>query len=179
MSSFTNYACYFLILILILSVPVFAQQPTIEIYTDKNTYLSGQRGIIDIEVKTFGRISEAEIELEIISPGGVPIFGDIIYTKIPNEIVLNENTEQTIQTLYQETIDFMGPEKTACRSIEFEVPIDATEGIYTLYMRMTSPGLVLEKTKYLFISGGGEAVDFVIIIYIIILIFSLYLIWRG
>ena len=150
-----------------------------EIYTDKNTYLSGQRGTITIEIQTFGRISEAEIELEILSPGGKPIFGDIIYTKIPSEIVLNENTEQTIQTLYQETIDFMGPEKTATKSIDFEIPIDATEGIYTLYMRMTSPGLTLDKTKYIFISGGGQVVDIVIIIYILILIFSLYLVWRG
>jgi hypothetical protein len=172
--------CFFvLVLILILSVPVFAQDPSIEIFTDKNTYLSGHRGTITVEVKTYGRISEAEIELEILSPSGIPIFGDIIYTKIPSQIVLNENTEQTVQTLYQETIDFMGPEKTATKSIDFEVPIDATEGIYTLYARMTSPGMTLESRKYLFIGGGGEAVDFVIIIYILILIFSLYLIWRG
>lgn len=168
-----------LISIIILSIPVFAQEPSIEIFTDKNTYLSGHRGTITFEIKTYGRISECEIELEIISPSGRPIFGDIIYTKIPSVIVLNENTEQTVQTVYEEKIDFMGPEKTAIRSIDFEVPIDATEGIYTLYARMTSPGMTLESSKYLFIGGGGEAVDFVIIIYIIILIFSLYLVWRG
>ena len=158
-------------LVLFLLVPVMAQEPSIEVYSDRSTYLSGQIGTITVEVKTFGRISEAEIELEIFSPSGSPIFGDIIYTKIPSKIVLNENTEQTVQTLYQETIDFMGPEKTAVKTIEFEVPVDATEGVYTLYARMTSPGLTLESRKFLFISGGGEAVD--------ILIFSLYLVWRG
>jgi hypothetical protein len=172
--------CFLVILlVLVLSVPVIAQEPSIEIYTDRNTYLSGQRGTVIIEAKTFGRISEAEIELEIFSPSGSPIFGDIIYTKIPSEIVLNENTEQTVQTLYDEDIDFMGPEKTASKSIDFEVPIDAPEGVYTLFARMTSPALTLESRKFLFISGGGEAVDFVLIIYIIILIFSLYLVWRG
>lgn len=167
-----------LALILIFSVTVFAQEPSVVISTDKNTYLSGEMGTISIEIETFGRMSEAEIELEIFSPGGVPIFGDIVYTKIPSEIVLNENTEQTIQALYRETIDFMGPEKSVVRNVNFEVPIDATEGIYTLYMKLTSPGLTLERNKYLFIVGGGEVVDFVIIIYIVILVFSLYLVWR-
>jgi hypothetical protein len=168
-----------IILFLLLSVSVFAQQPSMEIYTEKNTYLSGERGTINIRIDTFGRMSEAEIELEILSPGEKPIFGDIVYTKIPSEIILNENTEQTVQTLYQESIDFMGPEKTVIKSIGFEVPIDATEGIYTLYAKLTSPGMTLEKTKFLFISGGGEIIDVVILFYIVILIFSLYLVWRD
>ncbi|MFH1473839.1 MAG: hypothetical protein ABIE55_02995 [Candidatus Aenigmatarchaeota archaeon] len=168
-----------LALILVFSATVFAQEPTMEIYTDRSTYLAGEIGTIRIEIESFGRISEAEIELEILSPGGVPIFGDIIYTKIPSEIVLNENTGQTVQTLYKDTIDFMGPEKSVVKNINFEVPINAEEGVYTLFMRLTSPGLTLHKANYLFISGGGEIVDVVIIIYIIILIFSLYLVWRG
>ncbi len=167
-----------LALLLLLSMPVLAQQPSMEIITNKNTYLSGESGTITVRIESFGRISEAEIELEIISPGGVPIFGDIIYTKIPSEIVLNENTEQTVQTLYRDNIDFMGPEKTVERNVEFEIPIDVTEGVYTLYAKLTTPGMVLEDSKFLFISGGGEAVDVVIIIYILILTFSLYLVWR-
>jgi hypothetical protein len=173
-----KFQIFTLALILLLSASVFAQEPSMEIYADKSTYLSGEIGTITVEVKTFGRMSEAEIELEILSPGGKPIFGDIVYTKMPSEIILNENTAQTMQTLYEESIDFMGPEKSVMRTIDFEVPIDATEGVYTLYTKLTSPGMTLEKSKFLFISGGGEIVDVIIIIYIVILIFSLYLVWR-
>ena len=168
-----------LILTLALAMPVIAEQPKIEIYTDKNTYLSGERGIITAEIETFGVIHEAEIEMEILGPSGKFVYGDLLYIQIPKKTILNPNTMQTEQVLYHEDIDYLDAGKTIRRNINFEVPINAVEGIYTVIVRLASPYITLEGSKYLYISGGGEVIDIIIIIYIVILILSLYLIWRG
>ncbi len=177
-----------LILILFLSVPIFADELTIlkdmkgsriEIYTDKESYVSGERGTIIIEVETFGKMEQAEIEIEILSPGGKLVYGDLLYTQIPRKTVLNPYTEQTEQVIYHEDIGYMGPGKIVRRIVDFEVPIDAVKGTYTLNVKLRSPDITFGKSESLYISGGGEAIDVIILIYIVILIFSLYLVWRG
>jgi len=174
-----------LILIMFLAIPVSAdeliiyKEPRLEIYTDKNSYYAGEKGIITAEIETFGAIQEAEIEMEILSPEGKLVYGDLLYTKVPRESVLNPYTEQTVQVLYQEDIDYMSPGKIIRRNIDFEVPIDTKTGTYTINTKLVSPYMTLEKSKFLYISGEGEFVDVIIIIYIVILVFSLYLVWRD
>ncbi|NIM47135.1 MAG: hypothetical protein GTN40_03185 [Candidatus Aenigmarchaeota archaeon] len=177
-----------LILIMLLALPVVADELTIpkeakgsriEIYTDEESYYSGERGIIIAEIETFGEMQEAEIEIEILSPEGKLVYGDLLYTEIPRKTVLNAETEQTEQVIYHEDIGYMSPQKTIRRVIDFEVPIDAVTGTYTLNVNLRSPDITFGKSEFLYISGSGETIDFIILIYIVILIFSLYLIWRG
>jgi len=177
-----------LVLILFLAIPVVADELTIpkearesrlEIYTDKDSYYSGERGKIILEIETFGVMQETEIELEILSPEGKLVYGDILYTEIPRKTVLNPDTEQTEQVIYHEDIGYMSSGKTIRRVIDFEVPIDAVTGTYTLNIELISPDMSFGKSEFLYISGSGNNVDVIILIYIVILIFSLYLAWRG
>ncbi|NIO44037.1 MAG: hypothetical protein GTN36_00585 [Candidatus Aenigmarchaeota archaeon] len=177
-----------LVLVLFLAIPVVADEITIaketkesrlEIYTDRDSYYSGERGRIILEIETFGEMEEAEIELEILSPEGKFVYGDILYTEIPRKTVLNPDTEQTEQILYHEDISYMKPGKTIIRVIDFEVPIDAVTGTYTININLISPGITFGKSEFLYISGSGGSVDVIILVYIVILIFSLYLAWRG
>ena len=168
-----------------LAIPVTADQlivqqnPRLEIYANRDSYYAGEKGIITAEIETYGIIRQAEIELEILSPEGKLIYGNLLYTEIPQKSILNPYTEQTEQILYHENIEYMGPEKIVKRNIDFEVPIDAVTGTYTMNMILRTPEIELKKSGFLYISGGGQMIDFIILIYIVILIFSLYLIWRG
>jgi len=162
-----------------LTIPKDVKGSRIEIYTDKDSYFSGERGTIIAEIETFGEMQEAEIELEILSPEGKLVYGDLLYTKIPRKSVLNPGTEQTEQVLYHEDISYMSSGKTIRRVIDFEVPIDAVTGTYTLNVNLVSPDISFGKSEFLYISGSGQSVDVIIFIYIVILIFSLYLAWRG
>jgi len=176
-----------LILIVFLAIPVVADElvilsetkPKLEIYTDKESYHAGERGVITTEIETFGKIQEAEIEIEILSPEGKLVYGYLLYTEIPKETILNPYSDQTIQILYHEDIGYMSPGRIVRRDIVFEVPIDAITGTYTINTKLRSPDITLGKSKFLYISGSGEVIDIIILIYIVILIFSLYLAWRG
>jgi len=167
-----------LILILFLATPAFSQEPRIEIYTNKESYHAGERGIIIAEIETLGEMSEAEIEIEILSPEGKLVYGDLVYTRIPQRTVLNPYTEQTEQIIYHEDIEYLSPGKVVRRYVDFEIPIDVISGTYTVNVRLASAETFIEKSKSLYISGSGKYIEFVIVIYIVILIFSLYLLWR-
>ena len=158
---------------------IIIDQPQLDVYTDKCSYEAGDNGKIITEIKTYGIIKDALIEVEILTPEGKLVYGDILYTQIPIKTILNPTVTQTEQVVYHENIDYVGPEKTITRTIPFEVPFNAIEGFYTLNVRMTTPEMRMESSKNIYIIGGGEKVDLIMILYILTLVFSLYLIWRD
>ena len=158
---------------------IIIDQPELNVYADKCSYEAGDSGKIITEIKTYGMIEDTLIEVEVLTPEGKLVYGDILYTEVPIKTILNPTITQTEQVVYHENIDYVGPEKTITRTIPFEVPLDAAEGFYTLNVRMTTPKMKMEDSKNIYIIGGGEKVDLIMLLYIMTLILSLYLIWRD
>lgn len=175
-----------LILFLFLSTITFASEPIIivlekprlNVCTNKCSYFAGEIGELEMTIDSLGMISEAEVEVEVLSPEGKLVYGDLFYTEMPAKTLLNPYTEQTQQVIYHEHIDYLSPEKTVKRNVYFEIPLDAPTGEYTINVKLFSPDLRLEKTNKIYINGGEETVDLIIIFYILVLAFSLYLLWE-
>jgi hypothetical protein len=145
-----------------------AQEPKLNIYTDRSVYQSGESGIIFMELNTYGLIKDAEIEVVILSPENIIINGVIIYTEIPEKIIINKDIWQTEQIILREGLEFLHEEKTIMRSIDFTIPEAAPTGDYRIIAKATYIGGVLEQTGVIAIIGQG-VVDAIIVIYIIII----------
>jgi len=178
----------FLVLLLTISGPVLAgaedvltrpDQPALEIFTNKHSYLAGESGFVVLRLDTYGKIDSAEIEIEVLSESGKLVEGDILYTKIPARTIVNPETKQTVQFLYDESIHYFGPEKSIFRIIEFEIPMDIPTGDYAIAGRVTAGDMVLKGQTSVQIAGPGGFLDYIFLVYIAVLIYSLYLLRRN
>ena len=164
--------------ILILSAFVLAQQPNVQVYTDRGIYSAGECGTIFIDIDTFGKLSSAEIEALILSPEGQLVDGYIIITDIPEETVLNPQTEQTIQTIIEEDIEYFQEEMKVTRQVNFKLSENLPLGSYPIEVLVRSPEMSLQGSGSLMVVGPG-VFDITILIYIAIVIFSIYLMRGG
>jgi hypothetical protein len=154
------------------------QFPTMELLTNKESYSAGDSGFVVLRLDTYGMMDSADIEIEILSPSGKLVEGDILYTDIPEETVLNPETKQTVQVVYEESVEYFGPEKTIIRMVEFEIPMDVLTGDYMITGMASGGGSVLEQQKTVHITGPGGFMDYIFLVYIAMLVYSLYLLRR-
>ncbi len=154
------------------------QFPTMELLTNKESYGAGDHGFVVLRLDTYGLMDSADIEVEILSPSGKLVEGDILYTDIPKETVMNPETKQTVQVVYEESVEYFGPEKTIIRMVEFEIPMDVLTGDYTITGMASGGGSVLKQQKTVHITGPGGFVDYIFLVYIAMLVYSLYLLRR-
>lgn len=153
-------------------------EPTLELITNKQYYRAGDEGFVVLRLDTYGKMESADIEVEVLSPGGKLVEGEMMYTRIPKEVILNPNTMQTAQVLYDESIHYFGAEKTAFRIIEFEVPMDILSGDYTITGRAGGGGIVLTDEATVHMEGPGGFLNIIFVVYIVILAYSVYLLRR-
>ncbi len=154
-----------IILLVVIALPVFAlSTDTINIYTDKGVYQAGDTGKLFIEISSADK--NIEIVAEIVSPEGVIIDGAILYTDLPEKIVLNPDTWQTEQVLIKEDMKYFTEGKMT-REIPFAVPQAAPTGDYTVNVYI---GNELRKSATIGIIGQ-EAVNDILLIYLIVIIF--------
>jgi hypothetical protein len=177
-----------LFLVLLISCPMLAgaqdtlttpDEPALEIFTNKKSYHAGDSGFAVLRLDTYGKLDSAEIQIEILSPGGKLVEGDILYTKIPKGTIVNPDTKQTVQVLYDESIYYFGPEKTIYRTVDFEVPMDIPTGDYIISGQVTGAGVVLHEKTGVHISGPGGFLNYIFLLYIVVLLYSLYLLRRS
>jgi hypothetical protein len=154
-------------------------EPRLEILSNKAAYGAGEGGFIVIRLDTFGKMDSARIELEITSPVGKFVEGDILYTDIPETAVVNPNTRQTAQVMYNEGIGYFGAGNSIIRIVEFEVPMDVSSGTYSITGRASGAGMSLEDSIEVSMSGPGGFMDVIFILYIAALLYSLYLLRKG
>ena len=153
-------------------------EPVLEVITNKFYYAAGDVGFVVLRLDTYGKMDNADIEIEILSPSGKLVEGDMMYTKIPKEVIVNPNTMQTAQILYDESIQYFGDERTAFRIIEFEIPMDIMSGEYTVTGRASGGGIVLEDEAIVHMEGPGGFLNIIFVVYIVILAYSVYLLRR-
>lgn len=153
-------------------------EPSLEVITSKFYYMAGDEGFVVLRLDTYGKMENADIEVEVLSPSGKLVEGEMMYTKIPKEVIVNPNTMQTAQVLYDESIHYFGAERTAFRIIEFEVPMDILSGDYTITGRASGGGIVLEDEVIVHMEGPGGFVNIIFVVYIVILAYSVYLLRR-
>ncbi|MBN2331249.1 MAG: hypothetical protein JXC85_05540 [Candidatus Aenigmarchaeota archaeon] len=153
-------------------------EPSLEVITNKFYYLAGEEGFVVLRLDTYGKMGTADIEVEILSPSGKLVDGGMMYTRIPKEVIVNPNTMQTAQILYDESIKYFGDEKTAFRIIEFEVPMDILSGDYTITGRAAGGGIVLHDEATVHMEGPGGFLNVIFVVYILILVYSVYLLRR-
>ncbi len=153
-------------------------EPALEVITNKLYYAAGDVGFVVLRLDTYGKMGSADMEVEILSPSGRMVGGDMLYTKIPKEVIVNPNTMQTAQVLYDESIEYFGDERTAFRIIEFEIPMDIMSGDYTITGRASGGGIVLEDEAVVHMEGPGGFLNMIFVVYIVILAYSVYLLRR-
>ena len=153
-------------------------EPSLEVITNKFYYLAGDEGFVVLRLDTYGKMGNADIEVEVLSPSGKLVEGEMMYTKIPKEVIVNPNTMQTAQVLYDESIHYFGAERTAFRIIEFEIPMDILSGDYTITGRARGGGIVLEDEAIVHMEGPGGFLNIIFVVYIVILAYSVYLLRR-
>jgi hypothetical protein len=153
-------------------------QPALEVITNKNNYAAGDVGFVVLRLDTYGKMGSADIEVEVLSPSGKLVEGDMMYTKIPKEVIVNPNSMQTAQILYDESIQYFSDGRTAFRIIEFEVPMDIMSGEYTITGRASGGGIVLEDEAVVHMEGPGGFLNIIFVVYIVILAYSVYLLRR-
>jgi len=145
-----------------------AQDPELNIYADRLVYGSGESGSLLLELNTYGLMKEAEIEVVILSPENVIVDGVIIYTEIPEKIVVNKDLWQTEQIILKEGFEFLGDEKTVLREISFTIPQAAPTGNYRVKARVLYIGGVIEEIGIFGVIGGG-VVDSILVVYVLII----------
>lgn len=143
-------------------------KPTLAIYTDRCVYGAGESGTISLELNTYGLMRDAEIEVVVLSPENIIVDGVIIYTDIPEKVVINKDTMQTEQTIIKEGVLFLGDERTVFRTISFTIPEAAPTGDYRIIAKARYIGGVLEQENVISVIGQG-VVDSILVIYILIL----------
>lgn len=150
-----------LLMLAVVAMPVLAS-PSVDVRTDRGFYQAGDTGKIFIEID--GTEKNMEIVAEIVSPEGVIIDGAILYTDIPERMVLNPDTWQTEQILMQEDMKYI-QEGIATRVIPFAVPQAAITGDYAVNVYA---GETKKSTTISII--GQEAVNAILLIYLMAII---------
>ncbi len=152
--------------------------PVLHLITNKASYDSGESGFVVLMMDTYGVIDKADIEVEMLSDDGRLVGGDVMSTEIP-ESSGEDEPYQTVQTIYQESVTYFGPERKVYRTVEFDVPLDARTGNYTILGRVVSPEATLTEKVGIHVTGPGGFTDVIFLAYIAVLGFSFYLIRRG
>jgi hypothetical protein len=153
--------------------------PTLHIFTDRGFYEGGERGYVVLVIDTYGQVERAGIEVEVLSESGAVVEGDLLYTNIPQAVIVNPQTKQTMQKMYEESITYFGPQVTVYRFVEFEVPLDAKTGDYTITGRVFSSEIALEEETMIHVTGPGGFMDIIFLLYIAVLLVSFYLLRRN
>lgn len=177
-----------LVSIMVLSLPLSMVQaqdtlsrsdtPVLEAYANKDSFEAGEHGFVIVVLETYGKMESALIEVEVLSPSGKFTEGDILYTKIPQESVFNEQTSQTAQIIYSESVEYFTPQKTIFRLVDFDVPINAKTGDYKIAVRVTGADVSLVEEDVIGISGPGGFLDIIFLAYIVVLAISLFYLLR-
>ncbi len=154
--------------IVLLVVAVFSgaslASDIVSIYTDKGVYQAGDTGRLFIEISSAER--NIEVVAEIISPEGIIIDGAILYTDLPERVVINPDTWQTEQVLIKEDVKYF-TEGKIIREIPFAVPQAAPTGDYTVNVYI---GNELKKSATIGIIGHGTA-NAILLIYLLAIVF--------
>lgn len=150
-----------LIAILMFALPALALD--VDVYTDKGIYQAGDTGNIFIDIDMEER--NAEIIAEVVSPEGIIIDGAILYTDLPERIVINPDKWQTEQVLLEEGINYF-TEGRMTRIIPFAVPQAAVTGDYAVNVYVNGE---LKKSAAISIIGH-EAVNAILLIYVLAII---------
>jgi len=152
--------------------------PTLHLASNKDSYESGESGFVVLMIDTYGIIKNAVIEVEILNKERNIIGGDIQETEVP-ESAGDGKVYQTMQTIYNESVTYFGPERKVYRTIDFDLPLDLRSGNYTIVGRVVSPEMTLSEKVGIHITGPGGYTDVMFLAYIAVLGFSFYLIRRG
>lgn len=154
-------------------------EPALLLYTNKPAYSAGESGFLILILETYGKMDSAEMEIGVLSPRGVMVEGYLIYTDIPKTVVVDRFSQQTEQVVYNESVPFFGRERTIYRVIDFEVPLDVLTGEYRISGLVTGSGFTLREEVPVHFSGPGGFLDVIFLVYIAVLLFSLYLLRRS
>lgn len=156
-----------------------SNEPSLQLYTNKGSYEAGDEGFVVLQLDTYGQMDSAEIEIQVLSESGKLVEGYLLYTKIPKSTLVNPETKQTTQVIYDESIQYFGPEKTIFRIINFEIPLDVPTGSYSVIGLVSGNAISLKGETSMYVTGPGGSVNLIFLAYLAVLVFSLYLIRRG
>jgi hypothetical protein len=157
-----------------------AEVPSLHIMPSKASYEAGERGFAVLVIETYGKISQAEVELELLSSTGALKGGDVISTDIPGKDAGDTLPEKAVTQswFYSEGVEYFAPEKTVYRVFPFDIPIDAQTGNYTLVGRVSGDGVSLREESRIRVEGPGGLVNLLFVGYIAVLLYSVYLLRR-
>ena len=152
--------------------------PSLSLQTSKDRYYAGESGFVVIRLDTYGLIEEVDMEVEVLSPAGKLVEGDMLYVRIPaTTTVLEEG--QSVQTIYTETLTYFGPGKSVYRTVPFEIPLDIANGEYTVAARAVYSGGTLKDETTVQMMGPGGFLDIIFAVYLVILALSVYMLRRS
>ncbi|MFH0832729.1 MAG: hypothetical protein V1900_03360 [Candidatus Aenigmatarchaeota archaeon] len=161
----------YLMFVLFLVSFAIAKVPELNVFTDRGLYQSGESGTIFVELKTFGLISNAEMEVVVLSPENAIVDGAILQTEIPEKTSISKGM-QTEQILVEEGFGYLQEEKSITRTVNFKIPYNVPIGDYKVNARVVSGDILLEKSTTISVLGAGAA-DAIILIYTMIIILIL------
>ena len=175
-----------LLLLLVLYLPMASAEdsmvaprgPTLHLIPSSSEYEAGEHAFVVVTLENLFDADSVDIEIQLLAPGGGLAGGDVAEYSVPETDTPNAGSKETVSEIYRESVTYFGGSRAIYRLVEFDVPLDAATGEYTIAARAAAGNTELEDKVRVSVSGPGGFMDITFLVYIAILFVSVYLIRR-